>query len=126
MARAKALADLGDTDLLERLSDSKEELFNLRFQAATGQRRYLAQRLVDLAFAELALPGIDQGFQRGQRLGLGNRDKAYVLRRASATPRRRGDTLADFRESVGGAVQSASPPLAGRSRSNTSRNRPVA
>ena len=37
MARAKALADLGDTDLLEKLSDSKEELFNLRLQKATSQ-----------------------------------------------------------------------------------------
>ena len=37
MAKAKALADLGDTDLLERLADQKEELFNLRFQFATGQ-----------------------------------------------------------------------------------------
>ena len=37
MAKAKALAELGDTDLLEKLSDAKEELFNLRFQFATGQ-----------------------------------------------------------------------------------------
>ena len=37
MAKAKALAELGDTDLLEKLSDAKEELFNLRFQMATGQ-----------------------------------------------------------------------------------------
>lgn len=37
MAKATALADLGDTDLLEKLSDAKEELFNLRFQFATGQ-----------------------------------------------------------------------------------------
>jgi large subunit ribosomal protein L29 len=37
MAKAKALADLGDTDLLEQLTDQKEELFNLRFQFATGQ-----------------------------------------------------------------------------------------
>ena len=37
MARSKELTDLGDTDLLERLADSKEELFNLRFQNATGQ-----------------------------------------------------------------------------------------
>ena len=37
MAEAKALADLGDTDLLEALADHKEELFNLRFQFATGQ-----------------------------------------------------------------------------------------
>ena len=37
MARKKVLADLGDTDLLERLGESKEELFNLRFQLVTGQ-----------------------------------------------------------------------------------------
>ena len=37
MAKAKTLADLGDTDLLETLADRKEELFNLRFQSATGQ-----------------------------------------------------------------------------------------
>jgi large subunit ribosomal protein L29 len=37
MAKAKTLADLGDTDLLEQLADHKEELFNLRFQFATGQ-----------------------------------------------------------------------------------------
>ena len=37
MVRLKVLADLGDTDLLERLGESKEELFNLRFQLATGQ-----------------------------------------------------------------------------------------
>ena len=37
MAKAKTLADLGDTDLLETLADRKEELFTLRFQFATGQ-----------------------------------------------------------------------------------------
>ena len=37
MAKSKTLADLGDTDLLEQLADHKEELFNLRFQFATGQ-----------------------------------------------------------------------------------------
>jgi len=37
MARNKMLTDLGDTDLLERLGDAKEELFNLRFQLVTGQ-----------------------------------------------------------------------------------------
>jgi large subunit ribosomal protein L29 len=37
MARRKTLTDLGETDLLERLGESKEELFNLRFQLVTGQ-----------------------------------------------------------------------------------------
>lgn len=31
------LRELGDDELLARLKESKEELFNLRFQAATGQ-----------------------------------------------------------------------------------------
>ncbi len=37
MAKSKTLGDLGDIDLLEALADRKEELFNLRFQFATGQ-----------------------------------------------------------------------------------------
>jgi large subunit ribosomal protein L29 len=37
VARMRELRDLGDEDLLERLDGSKEELFNLRFQLATGQ-----------------------------------------------------------------------------------------
>jgi large subunit ribosomal protein L29 len=37
VARVRELRDLGDADLLERLESSKEELFNLRFQLATGQ-----------------------------------------------------------------------------------------
>ena len=31
------LRELGDEDLVIRLRDAKEELFNLRFQVATGQ-----------------------------------------------------------------------------------------
>ena len=64
MARAKALADLGDTDLIERLSEAKEELFNLRFQFATGQldnparlkqvRRDIARVLTELRAREIA------------------------------------------------------------------------
>ena len=64
MARAKSLTDLGDTDLIERLSESKEELFNLRFQFATGQldnparikdvRRHIARLLTELRAREIA------------------------------------------------------------------------
>lgn len=64
MARAKILTDLGDTDLIERLSDAKEELFNLRFQFATGQldnparlrevRRDIARVLTELRAREIA------------------------------------------------------------------------
>ena len=37
MTRVSELRDLRDEDLLERLESDKEELFNLRFQLATGQ-----------------------------------------------------------------------------------------
>ena len=64
MAKAKALAQLGETDLLEKLSDAKEELFNLRFQFATGQlensarmkqaKREIARLLTELRAREIA------------------------------------------------------------------------
>jgi large subunit ribosomal protein L29 len=37
MATARELRELDDGGLLERLGEAKEELFNLRFQHATGQ-----------------------------------------------------------------------------------------
>ena len=37
MAKSSALRDLSDSDLLERLGETKQELFNLRFQHVTGQ-----------------------------------------------------------------------------------------
>ncbi len=37
MAKKSVLADLSDRDLLERLSEQKQALFNLRFQNVTGQ-----------------------------------------------------------------------------------------
>jgi large subunit ribosomal protein L29 len=37
VTRVAELRDLGDEELMERLESNKEELFNLRFQLATGQ-----------------------------------------------------------------------------------------
>jgi large subunit ribosomal protein L29 len=37
MTSAKELAELTDVELEHRLGEAKEELFNLRFQNATGQ-----------------------------------------------------------------------------------------
>ena len=37
MARSESLSGWSDADVLERLSDAREEFFNLRFQFATGQ-----------------------------------------------------------------------------------------
>lgn len=36
-SKATELRNLGETELAEKLREAKEELFNLRFQAATGQ-----------------------------------------------------------------------------------------
>ena len=64
MARSKAMTDLGDAELVERLSESKQELFNLRFQHATGQldnssrlgavKRDIARVLTELRTREIA------------------------------------------------------------------------
>ncbi|HHY20125.1 MAG TPA: 50S ribosomal protein L29 [Firmicutes bacterium] len=35
--KAKEVRELGDVELKQQLGDLKEELFNLRFQLATGQ-----------------------------------------------------------------------------------------
>ena len=77
MAKAKALAELSDGDLFERLAENKEELFNLRFQLATGQlenfsrmkraRRDVARVLTELRQREIeaaeALATQEQGNQ---------------------------------------------------------------
>ena len=36
--KSASLRDLGDEELVTRLADAKETLFNLRFQLATGQQ----------------------------------------------------------------------------------------
>ena len=62
--KASELAELNDDDLATRLAEAKEELFNLRFQAATGQlenhgrlrtvRRDIARILTVLREKEIA------------------------------------------------------------------------
>jgi len=37
MAKSSEMRNLGDTELVRKLSESREELFNLRFQNVTGQ-----------------------------------------------------------------------------------------
>ena len=76
MARAKALVDLGDTDLIERLSEAKEELFNLRFQFVTGQldnsarlkqvRRDIARVLTELRAREIAAAEAESAATEGR------------------------------------------------------------
>jgi len=37
MAKTISITELDDADLVDKISDAKQELFNLRFQIATGQ-----------------------------------------------------------------------------------------
>jgi large subunit ribosomal protein L29 len=37
MAKTDTFKDLGDAELFDKLAETKQELFNLRFQHATGQ-----------------------------------------------------------------------------------------
>jgi large subunit ribosomal protein L29 len=50
--RARELRELSDEDLAKHLSDTRQELFNLRFQSATGALENSAR--VKLAKREIA------------------------------------------------------------------------
>jgi large subunit ribosomal protein L29 len=50
--RARDLSDLSDDELEQRLADTRQELFNLRFQAATGALENAAR--LKLAKREIA------------------------------------------------------------------------
>ena len=50
--RAKDMRDLTNEELLRRLADTRKELFNLRFQSATGQLENTAR--LKLARREIA------------------------------------------------------------------------
>lgn len=64
MARQSALTDLDHAQLVDKLSETKQELFNLRFQLATGQlennsrlgltRRDIARLNTELRAREIA------------------------------------------------------------------------
>lgn len=64
MAKDTAIVDLDDVDLSDKLVDAKQELFNLRFQMATGQldnssrlkdvKKEIARFLTELRAREIA------------------------------------------------------------------------
>ena len=64
MAKATTVTELSDDELFRRLSEAKEELFNLRFQHATGQldnnsrmkqvKKSVARCLTELRTREIA------------------------------------------------------------------------
>ena len=70
MTRPAELRELTDEDLVARLDSSKEELFNLRFQLATGQldnpmrikavRHDIARIMTELTERQVAAPQGDE------------------------------------------------------------------
>ena len=96
MAKVRELRDLGDADLVERLDSSKEELFNLRFQLATGQldnpmrigevRHEIARILTILRERELEQQAQELEAAQAEEAGLGDETGASE----AAAPKRRG------------------------------------
>ena len=64
MAKIASITDLDSADLVDKLSEAKQELFNLRFQIATGQldnsarlklvKKEIARYLTELRAREIA------------------------------------------------------------------------
>jgi large subunit ribosomal protein L29 len=64
MAKSAPLTEMADSELYERLAENKKELFNLRFQLATGQldnsarlnqvKKDVARCLTELRVREIA------------------------------------------------------------------------
>lgn len=96
MAKVRELRDLGDADLVERLDSSKEELFNLRFQLATGQldnpmrvgevRHEIARILTILRERELEQQAQELEAAQAEDAGLGDETGAPE----ATAPKRRG------------------------------------
>ncbi len=69
---AAEIRDLADEELVSRLGESKEELFNLRFQVATGQldnNRRLHDVRRDIARIYTVMRERELGIQRGSSDG---------------------------------------------------------
>lgn len=70
MAKGKLINELDDADIFERLTEAKSELFNLRFQFATGQlddstaikktKKNIARLLTELRSREIAAAEVQQ------------------------------------------------------------------
>ena len=64
--RARELRELSDEDLAKRMSETRQELFNLRFQSATGALENSAR--VKLAKREIARI-LTVRYERAESLG---------------------------------------------------------
>ena len=91
-SKAAELRELPDEELFVRMDSAKEELFNLRFQLATGQLDNTA-RLKDLRHdvARLATVLREREIERELRRGGYGGSRTPRTRRGSRGRRRRGD-----------------------------------
>jgi len=90
MTRAGELRELNEVELEHRLSEAKEELFNLRFQNATGQldnSARLGQVRKDIARVETLLR--EREIAAAEALGTAAGDGRWLTRRNSGTTRAR-------------------------------------
>src|SRR5438477_13172685 len=101
LTKAKDLRELPDEDLLERVESLKEELFNLRFQGATGQLdnpmrvkqvRHDIARILTVLRQRRTEEELELDVAAADRQSLGER------REAIATGELKGRSLADIAE----------------------------
>lgn len=66
--RAKELRNLSDDELADQLAECREELFNLRFQAATGALENVAQLgLTKREIARILTVQVERAHSLGRR-----------------------------------------------------------
>ncbi len=82
-----------------------------QFSAARAEVLDLWQRLLYLAFAEIAHTEFDQCLDRGDRLGLGHGDQAHLFGRAARATCSFSDTLADSVQTFARRVHGVSPTV---------------
>jgi large subunit ribosomal protein L29 len=99
--KAAELRDLPDEELLSRLENQKEELFNLRFQAATGQLDN-PMRIKDVRHDIARLLTVLRGRQTEEELAeavaAADRESLEERREAIARGELKGRSLTDMAE----------------------------
>ena len=99
--RAAELRDLPDEELLSRLESQKEELFNLRFQSATGQLdnpMRMKQVRHDIARIYTVLRGRHREAELEQEVARADREALEERRDAIARGELKGRSLSEVQE----------------------------
>src|SRR5205814_9536439 len=110
------LRELPDDELLTRLESQKEELFNLRFQMATGQLdnpMRIKQVRHDIARILTVLRGRQSEEELMQAVAAADRQSLEERREAIASGELKGRSLAEMAEEVQTEAEAASGATAG-------------